>query len=221
MRFLISIIAVFSLACFPQPAAAKDQTWQTVTIPGICTYQIPPSVEIQKGTYKKYNDKYRGLLLEKEAKSDRVVAQPKGINSLDPQAFKRYCRIIVETERGSSSEYESLDEPLVVSVEELREVDSMLKQQMKQGFAMYTAKGMKMELLTWAPVKIVRVNGVDALKISYTRSVKDGPPAIVNMYTVQNDDCMHRITISYRLSEKNLWANDLDKVIDTFKFKRR
>jgi hypothetical protein len=92
---------------------------------------------------------------------------------------------------------------------------------MQKSASQSTAKGMKMEILSWQPTKIVRISGVDALKITYTRSINDGPQAIVNIYTVQNNDFMHRITISYRLSEESLWANDLARVINTFKFQKR
>jgi len=221
MRILMSIPVALLIFVLCQPTLAQNQTWHTVQIPGICTYQIPPSVEIQKGTYKEYSDKITGLILKIEASPDRVIAQPKGINAFDPQALAHYCRIIVETDRGRRGEYESLGSPLAVSAGQLREFDSTFKQQMQQAAIMSTAKGMKMELLSWQSSKVVRVNGVDALKTTYTRSVNDGPPAIVNVYFIQNNDCMHRITISYRLSEKNIWEEDFDKVIYTFRFNRR
>lgn len=221
MRILISIPIALLVLVLCQPSLAQNQVWQTVSIPGICIYQLPPSVEIQSGTYKECSDKIAGLILKIETSPDRVIAQPKGINDFQLQALAHYCRVIVETDRGRCGEYESLGSPLAVSEEELRGIDSTLKRQMQQTAAISTAKGMKMELLSWQLTKVVKVNGVDALKITYTRSMNDGPPAIVNMYLVQNNDCMHRITISYRLSEKKLWANDLEKVIYTFRFTRR
>jgi hypothetical protein len=221
MRFFVLVFVAFCILGLCQVAPAQNQTWQTISIPGICTYQIPPSVEIQRGTYKELSDKFLGLVLEIEASPDQVIAQPKGINSFDPQALKRYCRIIVETDHGRRGQYKSLDSPFAVSEQELLELDAILKQQIQQAATMSTAKGMKMVLLSWQPVKIVRVNGIDTLKTTFSRSVNDGPPAVVSMYLVQNNDCMHRITISYRLSEKSLWARDLEKVIDTFSFKKR
>ncbi len=221
MRLTTAAIVILCLACLSQPAVAQGQLWQNVSIPEICSYQIPPTVEIQKGTYKQINEKFLGKMLEIAISPDCVVAQPKGINSFDPQALKRYCRIIVETERGACGEYEALDAPFTVSPAELREVDAMLKQQMKQTAALSTAKGMKMKLLSWQPAKIVNVNGATALRTTYTRSMNDAPPVLVNMYMIQNNDRMHTITISYRVAEKNIWAADLGKVINTFKFKKR
>lgn len=221
MRLPIALTVALCLVCLSEPVTAQDQTWQTVSIPGICTFQIPASVEIQKGTYKQINDKFRGIFLEIETSPDRVVAQPKGINSFDPQARKLYCRIIVETDRGSRGDYSSIDDPLAVSQPELDEVDEILKQEIQNAAALYTSKGMKMTITSWEPVKIVRVNGVDALRTTYTRRINDSPPVIVNMFMIPNNDCMHKITVSYRLAEKDRWATDLSKVPDTFKFVKR
>jgi hypothetical protein len=201
-------------------AHAQDATWETVSIPEICTYQIPPTVEIQKGTYKKVVDQLQKTILKIDQSPDRVIAQPKGINNFDPLALKRYCRIIVETERGSKGDYLKLYEPLAASAAELRELDKEMKNEMQQA-ALAAPKGMKMTILSWQPSKIVRVNGVEALLTSYTRSVNDAPPVLVRMYMIQNNDAMHKIAISYRESEKDLWAEDLNKVIDTFKFQKR
>jgi len=202
-------------------ARAQDETWDTVSIPGICTYQIPSTLELQKGTYKKINDQLRKSVLEIETTPDRVVAQPKGINDFDPVALKRYCRVIVETERGSRSEYAKLDEPMALSAAELKELETEIKSQLQQGAALLTSKGIKMTILSWQGVKINRVNGVDAILTTYTRSINDAPSVLVRMYKIQNNDCLHTITISYRESESNLWEADLEKVVGTFKFKKR
>jgi len=124
-------------------ARAQDETWDTVSIPGICTYQIPSTLELQKGTYKKINDQLRKSVLEIETTPDRVVAQPKGINDFDPVALKRYCRVIVETERGSRGEYAKLDEPMALSAAELKELETEIKSQLQQGAALLTSKGIK------------------------------------------------------------------------------
>lgn len=203
------------------PYNAQAKIWQTVSVPGICTFQIPPTMEIQKGNYKQGSEKFQKEILEVSIKPDRVVAQQKGVNSFDPQALKRYSRVIVETARGQYGEYETLGTPITASEKELLDVDAMFKQQVQQSATQSAAKGMKLKILSWKPTKIVSINGIDTLKTTYTRSMNNGPPAIVNLYIIQNNDYMHRVTISYRLSEKNLWATDLSKVLNAFKFKKR
>jgi len=203
------------------PAQSDNRQWEVVSVPGICTFQIPPTVEIQKGTYKKANDQFRKAILQIVTSPNHVMAQPRGINDLDPVALKQYCRIIVETERGSKGDYARLDEPLAVSGLELTEIDGQLRKQIEQGAVLSTSKGMKMNILSWQPAKIVRLSGVYALRATYTRTINDAPTVIVNMYTIQNNDAMHRITISYRESEKDRWAEDLERVLGTFKFRKR
>jgi len=200
---------------------AQDATWLTVSIPEICTYQIPPTVEIQKGTYKQINDQNRKMIFEISVSSDRVVAQPKGINDFDLAALKKYCRIIVETTRGTKGDYAKLDEPLLASEAEMKEIDKEIKNQSDQLAAIWDTNGVKMTILSWQSAKIISINGVDVLMWTYTRSMDDAPPVLVQMYIIQNNDLMHSIAISYRESEKDIWADDLGKVINTFKFKKR
>jgi hypothetical protein len=207
---------VWLLILAMSPAQAQDATWRTILIPGICSFQIPPTIEIQKGTYKEVMDKVQKAILKIDQSPDRVIAQPKGINDFDPIALARYCRVMVETEKGSKGDYLKLSEPLVASEAELRDIDKQMKNQVQA-----PSKDIKMTVLSWQPSKIIRVNGVHALLITYTRSVNDAPPVLVRMYMIQNDDALHKISISYRESEKHLWAADLNKVIDTFKFEKR
>jgi hypothetical protein len=220
MKTIIAVFLILCVAYYVSPNA-QAETWQTVSIPEICTFQIPPTMEIQKGNYKQGNEKFQKEILEIPITPDRVVVQQKGLNSFDPQALKRYSRVIVETARGQHGDYETLYTPLIAPEGELIDIDAVLKQQIQQSATQSAAKGMKLEILSWQPTKIVRVNGIDALKTSYSRSMNNGPPTVVNIYMIQNNDYMHRITISYRLAEKSLWATDLMKVINTFKFKKR
>ena len=217
----IAIVLALILLAGVLATQAQATKWETVSIPEICTFQIPPTVEIQKGTYKRINDQFKKMVLEISESPDRVIAQPKGINDLDPVALKKYCRIIIETERGTKGDYVKLDEPLLVSEAELKELDKEFKNQLEQLVAIWNAKGVKMTILSWQPFKITRVNGVDALVITYTRSINDAPSVLVQVYTIQNNDVMQKIAISYRESEKDIWADDLGKVINTFKFKKR
>jgi len=217
----IAVVVLSVLLASVLATQAQDTTWETVSIPGICTFQIPPTVEIQKGTYKRIVDQFKKMVLEISESPDRVVAQPKGINDFNPTALKKYCRIIVETERGTKGDYAKLDEPLLVSEAELKELDKELKNQFEQVAAMWNTKGVKWTILSWQPVKITRVNGVDALVITYARSINDAPSVLVRVYRIQNNDIMHSIAISYRESEKEIWADDLGKVINTFKFEKR
>lgn len=194
-------------------AYLKEETWQTISVAGCCTYQIPNTLEIQGGRYKSLNDLVRGVVLEVENSQERIVAQPKGINDFDANAMKNYSRIIVEIKKGEKGAYAKLDEHLSLSDVELQEAGKEWRSKVEAGWGL--------KILSWQLPKIVSVNGVDALLLIYSRTISDGPPVLVNMYTIQNNDSNYIITISYRESESALWEKDFGKVISTFKFNKR
>lgn len=205
-----------------EASPVQNETWVTVTMPGLCSYQIPPTLEVQKGLYKLFMDQFKKSALEIDPSVDRVVAQPKGTNDLVPAAMGRYSRIIVETIMGAKGDFSKLDETYSApSPAELRELDVEFKKEVQLELDLATSRGSKMTMVSWQPVKVVEVNGVVAIQITYTRSINDNTPALVHNYLIQNNDVMHSVIISYRESEKELWAEDLDKVISTFKFEKR
>lgn len=179
-------------------------------------------MEIQAGTYKRISDKFQEEILELPVDSTRVLAQQKDLNTYKKKAFKTYARIMVETEYGRKGDYEKITTQLTATKFELRELGGIFRQEMETELKKISAKGkMKMELTSWYPIKLVEINGASMIHVKYIRTVNNGPEALVNMYIVQNYDRMHRITISYRISNSYLYKDDLGKVIYTFRFKKR
>ena len=197
---------------------SKNTQWQAVSIPNICTYKIPPTLEIQDGNYKRLSKDFREQVLKIKLSPNRVVAQPSGINSMN-SAIKKYCRVIVETELGKTGDYQGLHEPMIASPQELLQIGENLKKELEKSFSANSI--MKMKLLDWEPVSIIKLNGVDALASCYTRSLNGGKPVTVNQYRIMNNDSLHTITLSYRLTEQKLWFDDLQKTLETFVFVKR
>lgn len=195
--------------------------WQTVSMPNVGTFQIPPSMEIQAGTYKEISDDIQRKI-QIPFNEDRVVIQQKRLNEFNKKAFQSYTRILVETDYGQPGEYENIAIQIKASKVELQELDNIFRKEVEESFhKVNSTSTMTMKLLSWTPVSIVQINGVSMIKLRYTRSVNNAPAALVNLFVVQNNDRMHRITVSYRQVDANLWKNDLDKVIYTFKFNRK
>lgn len=194
------------------PGQLESQSaWQTIAIPGYCRFQIPPTMEVQKGIIKELYDAVNITSME----CSSVLAHQKGLNNLDPSALKRYARIIVNTIKGKPGDYIPLNEPpLNLTKAKMAEIDRLMQSQLK-----IRTRGTK--LLSSQPVELVQINGVNAIKQIYTRQLNDRPPVAVTLYTIQNNDCCHEVTISYRPSEKALWESDLSEVIDTFRFIKR
>jgi hypothetical protein len=143
-----------------------------------------------------------------------LFSQKGSIN--DPVAMGHYCRVIVETDRGEEGEYPTITQKLKLSNREIDAIDQQVK---SQTFRLASQAGGK--ILSWEPFQIVSVNGVDMFKFGYSRSLKNASPVAVSVYSVQNNDVTHRITISYRESEKHLWASDLARILKSFKFIKR
>lgn len=203
---------------------ATTNNWQTISMPNICTFKIPNTMEIQAGQYKIISDKFQKQILELPIDSTRVIAQQKGLNKYSKKSFKvkKYARIIVETDYGKIGDYNHIDTKLTATKFELRELNGIYRVEMEKVFANITAQGkMNQKLLKWYPLKIVTINGISMINVSYTRSVNNGKPVLVNIYAIENNDRYHRITISYRVENTVNYEKDLKKVIYTFKFNRR
>jgi hypothetical protein len=213
-----SFCAVMAMLLTNSPLHCDDvATWQTVSVPGVCTFQIPPTLELQGGAYRRVADVIREVWEVPKAAVDRVVAQPAGINRFDAAALKRYARVIVKTEHGVSGDYPRLTDPLAFSEEEMDAIDEQIQREARQG-AETSIGGNEMAILSSQHVKLVRIAGIDALMHEYTRTVNDAPPVLVRAYWIFNNDRVHLVTVSWRISEADLWSSDLERVIQSFKF---
>jgi len=200
---------------------ARYTSWETVSVPGICTFQIPPTMELQAGKYRQVMDQFRSQVLQVTDSENRVVAQQKGLNTLQPSAQARYARVIVSTHTESKGNFNALGDPLALSHSEVEEIDTATKEAFQQEAAQSTAAGFPMQLKSWDGTRVVRVNGVDCLLTEYSRSINEAPPASVRLYKFMNNDRLHTVSVSYRTTESDLWASDLEKIVTTFQFTRR
>jgi len=175
---------------------------------------IPNNMEVQTGVYKEINDLYLKQFVDQfdyEVSGDQIIFQQKGLNDLNINSFDTYSRIIIETEKGSIGDYDKLTTPLDATEQELEELSTMIKTEIEKPML---EAGIKM--IEWKDASFVSVNDVDALKISYTRQIKDNPLVLVEMYTFFNNDRMHRLTLSYRLNEADIWKNKLEDTLRSF-----
>lgn len=210
MKTITFILAVLiSNLCFTQTDGFVD--FQLTNLGYI---SIPTQMEIQSGEYKKKSEAFQKDLSSKfdfEISGNRVVFQQKGLNEFDKSSFSSYARVIIETDIGKYGDYEKLTTNYTFSHEELSELNSELKSQYQQSF-----NGTGIKLVMWYGVSITKVNGRTALKVSYSRQLKDSPYVLVNIYSFQNNDRIHRLILSYRLSEKTTWEPLYSKILNSF-----
>jgi hypothetical protein len=72
-------------------------------------------------------------------------------------------------------------------------------------------------LIEWYPLKVKKVNGMPRIHVSYKRQLGTNPVVLVNYYIFQNNDRMHTLTLSYRVSETALWKTNFDRILTSFR----
>ncbi|MFW6002408.1 MAG: hypothetical protein ACOCQD_03630 [archaeon] len=184
--------------------------WKRIFIKNVGRFDLPPTMEIQKGKYKEFNVKMKRAMGFDES---QLIAQQKGLNNPSKEGFDRYARIMLNTTEGEPGEFEKIDFNISeVSSKEISQLNKMFKQQMKREFT-----GTNLKLIKWYPIKLEKVNGMSCIHIKYKRQFKNKPYVMVNTYNFHNYDRMHMFTLSYRLSEADYWKNDFEKVLESFR----
>ena len=202
--FLISFFNSFSQIEF-----------ENYSLSGIGSISIPNTMELQSGKYKEIHDKLEVKVAEKfkyEITGNAIVFQQKGLNELEKKSFTSYARIMLDTDIGSPGDYQKATTKIAPTSNEIKELNSDLKTQVIDGF-----KGTQLKLIDWYGCSFVIINGKQCLKVSYKRQLGSNPEVHVDLYRFQNNDRMHTLTISYRVSDTETVKPIFTKVFNSFK----
>lgn len=201
---------------------AQGPSWSLVSIPDTCSFRIPPTMELQKGAYRILSDAYRGQYFQANSATARNVIQQKGLNANDASARARYVRVIIETQTAKRGDYLSLGSSLSeLQQSDIAELDSIAKKAFQREMDQATAAGLQPKLKSWNGTRIVSLNGVECFLTEYTRALGASPDVFVRLYRIMNNDKMHSVSVSYRLSERSLWESDLVTLLKTLQFVKR
>lgn len=194
----------------PLAAPSLQPGWERISIKGMGSLDLPPTMEIQKGIYKEFSDEYNRT---NGYNASPLVLQQKGLNDQTSSGFSKYARIIIETTLGNPNDYERLNFSVSsISQAEINELSSLFYQEIKLGFT-----GSPIKLIEWYPVKIEKINGMSCIHISYTRQVEQNPYVFVHIYKFHNYDRIHSLTMSYRITESDYWKSDFATVLKSFR----
>ncbi len=202
--FLISFFNSFSQIEF-----------ENYSLSGIGSISIPNTMELQSGKYKEIHDKLEVKVAEKfkyEITGNAIVFQQKGLNELEKKSFTSYARIMLDTDIGSPGDYQKATTKIAPTSNEIKELNSDLKTQVIDGF-----KGTQLKLIDWYGCSFVIINGKQCLKVSCKRQLGSNPEVHVDLYRFQNNDRMHTLTISYRVSDTETVKPIFTKVFNSFK----
>lgn len=193
-----------------QDEEAPDPTanWERVEIPGVGSIQIPPSMEVQDGAYQAMKEAITGT------SSDTFVIQQRGLNEGSSEAQDTYARILVSYDRGEWGDYRERDyDGDVYSNAEIAELDAYFEQEMR---AQLERNGIG--VIEWYPLEFTSLNGTPCLHMSYSRVGDAGETTQVDVYGIPRNDRFVRVTLSYRVSDADMWAEDLDLALRSIEF---
>ena len=215
MKTIILIfILIFGLDAWSQqlPIANQNlkQGWTRQFIKDVGFIDVPASMELMSGTYKEFNNQ---ILKQLEIEAPQVIFQQKGLNAYSSETFKHYVRVILETQVGKLGEFEKLDfNTSKITNSELNELNKFFKEKTTSEL-----NSIHQNIVQWYPIKIEKINGMSCLHISYQRRLNDNPIVLVNTYIFQNYDRIQSLTLSYRMNETEIWKDDLDTILKSFR----
>jgi len=224
--FVITIILISFYSCvnntketsklkLPIPLNELQDEWQRVNINGIVSIDLPPEMEIQGEEFKAITKELRSIHGNKyniEFSESELIFQPLGVNAGDVESLGKYARVMYEASEGNPGDYQKLTERIVLSNMELIELNKELKMQFTENF-----KRTPIQITEWYPIQIIEINGMSALLISYKRQLGDKPYVHVKGYQFFDDDKIHSLTLSYRITEKELWEHNLNLILKSFR----
>ncbi len=149
------------------------------------------------------------------------IFQPRGCDDVtntekQRKALALYARVLISYQKGEKGDYMNWNDNTLMTQTEYNELNKSFKnnllsqsQQMKQ---------MNIELLDIEDIKVGKnVEKYVYIKQSYSRKGLNGNVKVTDYYFHNNSE-MVKLTLSYRISENNLWKKDFDKILDTFSF---
>lgn len=197
------------------------KTWTLYEIENIGQLAVPPTLELRDDnsfTALAADIIHDSYVTHKkiEMTKSQLVFQPKGSNELDKEAFSKYARIMITYSKGEYGDFYKWNEKFELTESEYKELDDYFKNEVVNPMAM-----MNIKLIKWYPLEFGNVNGLSYMKTSFTRQMSDNPIVKVDKYNFFNSNEAVEITLSYRITESEIWKDDFSKVINTFSFKTK
>jgi len=210
---VISIIIIYVLKQEHDTSTNKSESsieyqreipkdWNIVNIKDLGTIAIPKTLEVrEEGSTLDSLNKYN---------VGKIVIQQTGLNKNTDKSFATYARVIINIREIKDEKVPRKHERLNLSTKELNDMKtSMLStQNMIWGLLNCTIEDMNAEE--------VYINNMGAIKFSYLRQCRDNPQVYVEIYEFSNYNQIIEITLSYRISESDIWKEDFSQIIKTF-----
>ena len=199
--------------------------WTKITVKGLCTFHIPPTLELRTDNMRRLINHYKEKVLDYNFDKDVLVVQQSGFNDVrtHPAGKRRYARIILKNIEAKKDGFLHFSQRYDVHLTagELKRLDKENYDVAIRSFKAAGKMGVKEKLIKWYPLEVLRFGGGLATRISYIRQQDHNPPVYVEEFKICNNDRLHVVTLSYRQEERDFWKDDFDTVKKSFRFVER
>ena len=165
---------------------------------------VPPIVELRHD-YDKYVKSLHKLGLF--CNTEDIVFQQKNLANNSSEALSRYCRIMIQYNKGNAGDFPSASETFPLDSDVRNELREVVENEVKP----FSIIGEPSYI--WINIKDAR-----AIEIAYRRTGADNNTTAGRMYIIFNSNEMVKAIISYREQESNIWLPDLTNIIKTFRW---
>lgn len=180
-----------------------------ILISDCCSFVLPNNLEVQDGSWKKFND-YLSKKNGVEYQSDMLWLQQKGLNANIDSSRKHYIRMSFKFNSLSERTLQSLESKPNWTKEDLiwydNEIDSELKNYK-------LSKVLKIE-----KSKIVKIGKYYSIMKSFTSQMGDKPIKISQRHMLLSDTKIFYIFIEYWEQDYDLYKESMDLVLNSLEF---
>jgi len=201
----------------PESPGNGKPGWYRVYIEDMGSIDLPPTMEVQGGLFKKVFDEIiesHGIVVSK------FLAQPKGLNEWTEDGFNRFVQVMVDSELGKLGDFEQLNFNIhEYKKSDIAEFDAIAKEQIQQRLLFAFPKlGLgEVKLIEWHPLKLESINGMSCFHISYIWQRNHNPSILVHLYHFPNNDRLHKLMLSCLVSDSDYWQADFAEILKSFR----
>ncbi len=202
-------IDIFTL---PIKSNEIETGWQRVFIKDTFCIDIPRTMVVKDKFFYPLIETLNKSLIVFDSISTIIIGQN---NQLLEDSLKNrmYSTIIFYTTHAKQNDFQLINFDVnKMSKEEIDIIEKTLKDFTLDGF-----KEPNKRLIEWYPFKVEIINGMSCYHVSYLRQILDEPLVFVDNYWFPNNNKIHTLVMSYRLSERNFWSKDLKKSLESFR----
>jgi hypothetical protein len=208
MNLLISNSFFIISAQSNQQSPILVNGWDRYLIPNNLQIDIPPTMEIQSGKFRKMADSYYRAL---DMSSPNFVFQQKGLNNREQTASEKYARIILSVNEYISDKVIDVNSDIKsISTNRLNQIDTEIKTTLSESYSQNNVK-----LVQWNGVKLIKINNMSCVSYSHVRQLGNRPEVFVLNYSFERNNTRYILTLSYRLDKEQIYKKDFQTVINS------